>query len=170
MVAEEFGTGRGTLFDILDLLFGEDYVVPCDVRRADGDVGLGALQRPAGRRAVRRGQRGHRRGRAPADAAPPALRRAEECHRSVADAAAALRGEGAARLRAALGDEPDHRDPASRCGEAAARRPALRSPHLRPQDDARGAGRDPGLDGGPGEYRRAASGAAGDAGGAARRV
>ena len=29
MVAEEFGTGRGTLFDILDLLFGEDYVVPC---------------------------------------------------------------------------------------------------------------------------------------------
>lgn len=29
MVAEEFGTGRGTLFDILGLLFGEDYVVPC---------------------------------------------------------------------------------------------------------------------------------------------
>jgi Family of unknown function (DUF5906) len=29
MVAEEFGTGRGTLFDILDLLFGADYVVPC---------------------------------------------------------------------------------------------------------------------------------------------
>jgi len=29
MVAEEFGTGRGTLFDILELLFGEDYVVPC---------------------------------------------------------------------------------------------------------------------------------------------
>ena len=29
MVAEEFGTGRGTLFDILDLLFGKDYVVPC---------------------------------------------------------------------------------------------------------------------------------------------
>jgi hypothetical protein len=28
MVAEEFGTGRGT-FDILELLFGEDYVVPC---------------------------------------------------------------------------------------------------------------------------------------------
>jgi hypothetical protein len=29
MVAEEFGTGRGTLFDILELLFGENYVVPC---------------------------------------------------------------------------------------------------------------------------------------------
>jgi hypothetical protein len=29
MVAEEFGSGRGTLFEILELLFGEDYVVPC---------------------------------------------------------------------------------------------------------------------------------------------
>ena len=29
MVAEEFGTGRGTLFDILELLFGKDHVVPC---------------------------------------------------------------------------------------------------------------------------------------------
>jgi hypothetical protein len=29
MVAEEFGSGRGTLFDILELLFGKDYVVPC---------------------------------------------------------------------------------------------------------------------------------------------
>ena len=29
MVAEEFGTGRGTLFDILELLFAQDYVVPC---------------------------------------------------------------------------------------------------------------------------------------------
>ena len=29
MVAEEFGSGRGTLFDILELLFGRDYVVPC---------------------------------------------------------------------------------------------------------------------------------------------
>ena len=29
MVAEEFGSGRGTLFDILELVFGEDYVVPC---------------------------------------------------------------------------------------------------------------------------------------------
>jgi len=29
MVAMEFGTGRGTLFDILERLFGEDYVVPC---------------------------------------------------------------------------------------------------------------------------------------------
>ena len=29
MVAEDFGTGRGTLFDIFELLFGKDYVVPC---------------------------------------------------------------------------------------------------------------------------------------------
>jgi hypothetical protein len=29
MVAEEFGSGRGTLFDILEQLFGKDYVVPC---------------------------------------------------------------------------------------------------------------------------------------------
>jgi hypothetical protein len=29
MVAEEFGTGRGTLFEILEFLFGKDYVVPC---------------------------------------------------------------------------------------------------------------------------------------------
>ena len=39
--------------------------------------------------------------------------------------AAALRGEGAARLRAAVGDVGDHRDATSRRGEAAARRPAL---------------------------------------------
>src|SRR5262249_28372435 len=30
MVAEEFGSGRGTLFEILALVFGEDYVVPCE--------------------------------------------------------------------------------------------------------------------------------------------
>src|SRR5215472_9625868 len=29
MVAEEHGSGRGTLFNILELLFGKDYVVPC---------------------------------------------------------------------------------------------------------------------------------------------
>ena len=29
MVAEEFGSGRGTLFDILGLLLGKSYVVPC---------------------------------------------------------------------------------------------------------------------------------------------
>ena len=36
MVAEEFGTGRGTLFDILELLFGEDYVVPCTFGELSG--------------------------------------------------------------------------------------------------------------------------------------
>ena len=29
MVAEEFGSGRGTLFDILDLVFGKNHVAPC---------------------------------------------------------------------------------------------------------------------------------------------
>jgi hypothetical protein len=36
MVAEAFGTGRGTLFEILELLFGEDYVVPCDFGELTG--------------------------------------------------------------------------------------------------------------------------------------
>jgi hypothetical protein len=36
MVAEEFGTGRGTLFDILELLFGEAYVVPCSFGELTG--------------------------------------------------------------------------------------------------------------------------------------
>jgi len=36
MVAEEFGSGRGTLFDILELLFGEDYVVPCSFGELTG--------------------------------------------------------------------------------------------------------------------------------------
>jgi hypothetical protein len=30
MVAEKFGSGRGTLFEILERVFGEDYVVPCE--------------------------------------------------------------------------------------------------------------------------------------------
>jgi hypothetical protein len=36
MVAEEFGTGRGTLFEILTLVFGEDYVVPCSFGELTG--------------------------------------------------------------------------------------------------------------------------------------
>ena len=35
-VAEEFGTGRGTLFDILELVFGIDYVVPCSFGELTG--------------------------------------------------------------------------------------------------------------------------------------
>jgi hypothetical protein len=38
IVAEEFGTGRGTLFDILELLFGEDYVVPCTFGELTGSA------------------------------------------------------------------------------------------------------------------------------------
>ena len=30
MVAEDFGSGRGTLFEILERVFGEDYVLPCE--------------------------------------------------------------------------------------------------------------------------------------------
>src|SRR5262245_10975595 len=36
LVAEEFGSGRGTLFDILELLFGKDYVVPCSFGELTG--------------------------------------------------------------------------------------------------------------------------------------
>jgi hypothetical protein len=36
MVAEEFGSGRGTLFDILELLFGDAYVVPCSFGELTG--------------------------------------------------------------------------------------------------------------------------------------
>jgi hypothetical protein len=36
MVAEAFGSGRGTLFDILELLFGEDYVAPCTFGQLTG--------------------------------------------------------------------------------------------------------------------------------------
>jgi hypothetical protein len=36
MVAEAFGSGRGTLFNILELLFGADYVVPCEFGELTG--------------------------------------------------------------------------------------------------------------------------------------
>jgi hypothetical protein len=36
MVAEEFGSGRGTLFNILELVFGEEYVVPCEFDELTG--------------------------------------------------------------------------------------------------------------------------------------
>jgi Family of unknown function (DUF5906) len=36
MVAEEFGTGRGTLFEILALVFGRDYVWPCSFGELTG--------------------------------------------------------------------------------------------------------------------------------------
>jgi hypothetical protein len=36
MVAEKFGTGRGTLFEILERVFGEDYVVPCEFGKLTG--------------------------------------------------------------------------------------------------------------------------------------
>lgn len=38
MVAEEFGSGRGTLFDILELLFGKEYVVPCTFGELTGQA------------------------------------------------------------------------------------------------------------------------------------
>jgi hypothetical protein len=36
LVAEQFGSGRGTLFEILGLLFGEDYVAPCTFGQLTG--------------------------------------------------------------------------------------------------------------------------------------
>jgi Family of unknown function (DUF5906) len=36
MVAEQFGSGRGTLFNILELVFGETYVVPCEFGELTG--------------------------------------------------------------------------------------------------------------------------------------
>ena len=167
MVAEEFGTGRGTLFDILELLFGEDYVVPCSFGELTGNVGGGALQRPAGRRAHRRRQRGGRRGRAPAGAAAAQLRGAEKFDRPVADGAAALRGEGAARLRADVRGEHDDRDQSPRRGEAAAERPArsASSPAARKMTAAETAEIRAWM-ADAGKHRGAASGAARDAGGA----
>jgi hypothetical protein len=38
MVAEEFGSGRGTLYEILSLLFGKDYVVPCSFGELTGSA------------------------------------------------------------------------------------------------------------------------------------
>ena len=67
MVAEEFGTGRGTLFDILELIFGKDYVIPCSFGELTGKDRGSALQCPARRRPVRHRQRGGRRGWAPAE-------------------------------------------------------------------------------------------------------
>ena len=96
----------------------------------------GALQRPARQRAHRHRQRGRRRGRIPAGAAAARLRGAEELDRAVANGAAPLRGEGAARLRAALGQDHDGRDQPPRRGEVAARGSALLRRHLRQQDDA----------------------------------
>jgi hypothetical protein len=36
LVAEEFGSGRGTLFDMLGLLFGKTYVIPCSFDELTG--------------------------------------------------------------------------------------------------------------------------------------
>ena len=109
MVAEEFGTGRGTLFDILELLFGEDYVVPCTFGELTGTA---------------------------AGAAAAELRGAKEYYRAVTDGAASLRGERTARLRAALGENHDDRNQPPRRDETAGRRSALQRRHLRQQDDA----------------------------------
>ena len=155
MVAEEFGSGRGTLFDILELRLRQGLRRSVLVRGIDGEGARGALQRPARRRPVRRRQRGGRRGRAPAKPAPDDLRRLEECVRTLADGAAALRAEEPACRRAAGSDERDHRDAAYRRGQAAVGRPALQRHHLRREDDGGADSGDPGLDGGPGEYRGA---------------
>ena len=85
MVAEKFGTGRGTLFDILELLFGEDYVVPCEFGELTGTSAAARFNDRLANALFAVVNEADRRRRAPADAAPAALRRAEERHRSVAD-------------------------------------------------------------------------------------
>ena len=106
MVAEEFGSGRGTLFDILELLFGEDYVVPCTFGELTGKSAAARFNDRLANALIATVNEADRRRRASAGAAAAHLRGAEERHRAVADGAAALRGEGAARLRAALGADP----------------------------------------------------------------
>ena len=46
MVAEEFGTGRGTLFDILEPAVRQGLRRAVHIRRADGNVGLGRASTP----------------------------------------------------------------------------------------------------------------------------
>ena len=110
MVAEEFGSGRGTLFDILDLLFGATYVVPCTFGELTGTSSGARFNDRLGQCAIRRRQRGGRRGWGAPVTAAPALRCPEERHRSVTDAATAFRGEEPERLRTKFPDEHDSRD------------------------------------------------------------
>ena len=72
MVAEEFGTGRGTLFDILELLFGEDYVVPCEFGELTGTSAAARFNDRLANALIRHRQRSGRRRRASADAAAAA--------------------------------------------------------------------------------------------------
>ena len=56
MVAEEFGSGRGTLFDIFGAPVRQVLCRAMLVHGIDGNVGVGALQRAHSRRADRYGQ------------------------------------------------------------------------------------------------------------------
>ena len=125
MVAEEFGSGRGTLFDILELLFGQTYVVPCAFAELTGKSAMArfnARMADALIAVVNEAvdEDGHQQAQ---------RRLAYEALKNAIDpspiGAAALRGKISARHHAAVGDVGDHRDAASRRGEAAARRPAL---------------------------------------------
>jgi hypothetical protein len=108
MVAEEFGTGRGTLFDILELVFGEDYVVPCDFGEITGkSAGARFNDRLANALIATVGEA------ADEDGHLQTRRRLDYEALNVADGATTLRGEGAARLHAALGPIHADRDPAS---------------------------------------------------------
>ena len=135
MVAEKFGSGRGTLFEILDLLFGADYVVPCAFGELTGtSAGARFNARLADALFTVVNEAVDEDGRATSQRRHD-LRRAEDRDRAVADSAAALRGEGPTRLRPAVGDERDHRDPASRRDQAAGGRSPLQRHHLRRADD-----------------------------------
>jgi hypothetical protein len=166
MVAEAFGSGRGTLFDILELLFGETYVVPCSFGELTGaspsarfnERQANALFVVVNEAVAEDGhQQAQRRLTYEAlkiaiDPSPSARRRFEEKYHAAYAQRSAMSGIIATQH--------------PRCGEAAARRSALQRHHLRRTNDSDGNGDDPGLDGRPGKYRGALPGAAGDAGGA----
>ena len=105
MVAEEFGSGRGTLFDILELVFGKDYVVPCSFGELTGKSAVARFNARLAdalfvvvNEAV--DEDGHQQSQRRHD-----LRRLEERVRTLADGAAALRAEEPACQRAAGSDE-----------------------------------------------------------------
>ena len=168
MVAEEFGSGRGTLFDILESVFGKDYVAPCSFGELTGKA-------PGARFNARLAdalfvvvneavdEDGHQQSqrRTTYDAlknafepSPTARRRFEQKNQHVGAQRAAISGIIATQ----------HTDVVKLPWDG---RPVLQRYHLRREDDGGADSGDPGLDGGPGEYRGAPSSAPADAGGGA---
>ena len=112
MVAEEFGSGRGTLFDILELVFGKDYVVPCSfgelTGKAPGRASTPGSPTPCSSSSTRRSTRTGT-SKASAGSTYDALKNAFEPSPT---ARRRFEAEEPARRRAAGSDERDHRDAA----------------------------------------------------------